>query len=263
MRGWFVDEANKATSLPEAIVGIFVNNNILKGVQFNSQFIFTIATILLAIIIFKVINNLKNEDLKTKNLLIFMLAWALFPPILASLLGNPLPKYFCFSLPAWTFLTGYLTHKATTQYGKLIILTIFTLLLSNNLEITGLKIANWNLLFGKLENTPNTKIFVSFLDALILRRYYSGPIPFEEIYTNNDNFSLEERVARYNWQQIVCDENCINEWATRELKDYDHIYILKRNKMIEKWLAENNWYFTKSLSSKSDIDDTIYEYHKK
>lgn len=259
---WYVNNIAGTNSLADAITGIFINSDPLSVLKYDSQFIFTLAIVGLVIVLFFSLNKLKIEKTETKNLLAFIICWILIPPILGSLLGNPIPKFFYYTLSGWSLLIGYIINKVKNQ--NLIIFVIFSLLFPSALNITNFKIADWNKIYNRINENSNGKIIVApFHEALILKRYYGGTTPYTGAYVYKDNLKFEERVGRYNWQNLICDQSCLNNWMTEETKNFDKIYIIQQSgkfSILTKWLEDNGWVYTEQKKSAVQHGFNIYEF---
>jgi len=104
------------------------------------------------------------------------------------------------------------------------------------------------------------KIIVhQFSYDILLKKYYTGSLPFEGFYPINDGLTYEERINKNDARPVVTQEN-VNKLADY-VKGYDQIIlveaiyvpILDPNRKVFRWFLDNNWQLGKNYCSINGI----------
>jgi len=239
LNGWYFQSYNIGIkNILNALVELFVESNI-------SAAVFSILSIILILLAVKAASLLK-ENSSIKYIAIFF--WALLPFLLASFLGMYQSKYILYTLPGWCLLIslGITCLKKEIQLATVTIL--MAILMPLSITTATSETFSWSpyLQYIKENETKNSlTLSTPFCLEPLLKRYYHGDRPIIGIYPIDDNFSPEERIARFNWQTLVLDEKQNDEWMKKTIAGADKIFLIKSSFTIfnatPQWLIKNGW----------------------
>lgn len=162
-----------------------------------------------------------------------ILAWAIFPIIIAACFGHYIPKFFNFCLPAIAIILAAFGKRITDaklRFGFYAILLIvpFTTslpaLMSPTLDPRN--IVNY---IEKRATDKSVIMINPFNEILTWGRYYHGPGEIVGAYPTDDQLSMDERIARYNWQKITISDEDLQKWYCKqaETKQIDKIFFIE------------------------------------
>ncbi len=260
--GWFflLNDFSFPLSLKPLLLGFWEKENI-----FNLLFFFLILS---AVLVFLFIKIKKTFIKKERLFYCTILLWGFLPPLFASLLNNSAPKFFSYSLPAFCLMFAIVFTCLKNKNDKIVfILVLLTLLLPGAWGITNAKITDWQEVTKnfKEENSKESLIIVEpFCEELTLKRYYQGKIPIIGAYPKKDNYSLTERVARFNWQTTNTNKEELKNWISEVAENKKIIFYLtyRDQSMLTEVLKENNWHLTGVTNTKTEINQKIFEFRK-
>ncbi|HBU07023.1 MAG TPA: hypothetical protein DEB09_02975 [Candidatus Magasanikbacteria bacterium] len=245
------------------LVSIFMNEDL-------TPFVFTtFGIILIGAIVFTILKTKNETDLKQKRLLIFLQLWAFLLIFSGSIIGVFVTKFYVISsLPLYIIL-GYSVSRAVknTKIFYAIIIFIILLITPGAYTVSNSGIFSWTKLINYIE-TNETKnsftIITPFNEVLPLQKYYHGQRPIVGIYLREDNFSLEERIVRYNWNQQITDKPELTKWLEQYLKTADKIFYIQYTDNFD-WMhqifVEHGWTLEHKQRANGYVDLYLFEFH--
>lgn len=211
----------------------------------------TLFTLLLFAGFYIFINMVKEAKYVLKrNTLLFIATWALLPIILSSMVSSFTIKYIMISYPAFFMLTASIIEKYITGKKSFFVFIMFMAIVfaPPTIKFISEPLFSWNILNDYLAKKDNghSIVLIPFIQEISFKKYYNGEIPLVSLYFKQDNFSLEERVVKYNWQIQNTTKEEIYKFILLNIKKNgaDKIFLLdQRNKfkMVENVLLENHW----------------------
>ena len=210
---WYFSSANaSAGNLIQSITNLFLtlSLNPICGLIFG---VLTITAFAFFIV----------KTFREKNILTFQLGiiiWALLPPTMAACFGQNDPKFFGYALPAIALILAALSNSITDKKIRTAYCVILLIvpLIESTLFISG-KIFEPNSIvqFLQKQATENTAILITpFNEILTWQRYYHGHAPLIPAYPYYDSMSLDERIARFNWQRLPITNDALKKWYFEE-----------------------------------------------
>lgn len=260
---WYFDSTPK---------GSFLIGNLLMVPFIHSMANNLINTLFLIAIfagIYVFVKDLKTVQAEKRNLLLFIALWALIPIFFSSILGVFIPKYVIIAYPGLYMLAGYILGQYAVSSKKLLIIIaiIFIVVFPISLKVSGSLVFSWHEFnnYIKKNETKNSIVLLPFTETLSLRDYYNASSPLIGLYLNKDNMPYEERIARYNWNQIETNKEQFTEWVNKQIKDNhaDKIFLIQQfgeQVMIHEILLENGWVIRHKERAPGYYNYYLYEF---
>jgi len=231
----------------------------------------TLFLILLFVAFFVFIRLIKKSEGKQKNILLFILLWALLPILLSSLLGVFVSKYVIISYPAIYLLAAIVLNKYAMDKKKFaaIIIGIIIILLPQSIETSASTIFSWNKFNKYIQENETDKsiILLPFAEVISFEEYYKGNSPIIGLYTKEDDFSTDERIVRYNWNKLTTTEDELANWVfsnTEKNNNADKIFLIQhseKNAMIHDILFKYGWKLNNKQRAPGHFDYYLFEFN--
>ncbi len=268
INGWFFSNTGNSLNISNTIIRLFLGGDTGAG---NNQIISTVAFFLIwGLLTFFGKQLIKEADPTKKITLLFIGGAAIIPPLVANLTGNPITRFTATALPGLALVISYAICLIPRPWNSITTVILTLLFTASATTMTIAPIAQFDMLAKKIPLTEkNTTIMVDpFADALTLGYYYSGTIPILPLYTKKDDLSLDERIARYNWQFIPTTEKQLDEWMKEKLTEKNKVFFVQRfpgESMPTAWFYKNGW--TRKEATKEKNTDlipagTVYEFSR-
>jgi len=246
--GWFFNESKSGRNLMYVVADLFVYEP-------QNIIMFLIVMGFIGVCVYNM-SALRHLEKTKKNIHTIIILWALTPMIAASLLGIHLPKYITFSLPAISILFAFSIISIPDKKLKISAIIIFISLLlpyTYASAITPLKSYRQILSYIEKNKTEHSMIMtVPFNQIMEIKRYYTGTIPLVGVYPRDDDFSFEERTAKFNWQEISITQKVLDTYMEEKTKDTDTIFFIQYapnllEPPVPKWFITHGWKLTACL----------------
>lgn len=259
--GWFFTYNTKSSNILTILTSLFVNTG-------TTEFIFTLFAVVLLGIIFYAIKIFPRQEEKNKKLIFILLLWSLLPALLGAFLGQYVTKYFVFSLSGFALFIAWTLDRIADKALRFIIPVAFlAMLVPSTLTIATTPVFSWYSITEYMEKNETLKsavLTVPFNEELVVKKYYRGSMPVEGMYPMEDDYSLEERIVRFNWQTLLVDNNKYNQWMEEHTKNREKIFFLQYDDYDSKnvtWFVNRGWRLNKTIVATGHIGITMFEFH--
>ncbi|MBT3538805.1 DUF2723 domain-containing protein [Candidatus Parcubacteria bacterium] len=260
--GWFFKEAKYGKNILTGLIPLFVESpqNVIGLI---------ISLGLLGILVYTIFHIYKKRE--TDHILSIIFLWTIVPIIIASLFGIYISKYITFCLPGFAILIAHAVAQLKDKRMYYVtILLIASILIPSAFSYASTPLKSWKEItkFISENETQNSKIFsVPFNQELVINKYYHGTSPVVGIYPREDSMNLDERMVRYNWQEIEVTRPDFEKYMRNTIGDADKIFFLQYTSNIvappvPRWFIQNDWVLTDYLKSKYDMDPYVFEFTK-
>lgn len=230
----------------------------------------TLFLIILFIGVYFFIQDIKSASDDKRNLLLLISLWAFLPLFFSSILGVFIPKYTIMSYPGLFLLAGYMGGKLATNNKKLLmtVIAVLFLTLSPGFTVANATVFSYNEFnsYIKENETPNSIVFLPFIEVLCFRDYYTASSPLVGLYLQEDNMSFEERIVRYNWSTVNTTKEEYTDWVNNQLEKVqaDKIFLIQQFEeqvMIHEILLENGWIIKHKEKAPGYYNYYLYEFN--
>ncbi|PLX27591.1 hypothetical protein C0581_03260 [Candidatus Parcubacteria bacterium] len=260
--GWFFKEAKYGKNILTGLVPLFVEST-------QNTMGLMVSLGILGVIIYTILHIYKNKEKEYIISIIFL--WTLVPVVIAGLCGIYISKYITFCLPGFAILiaNSIIQIKDKKMYYATIIL-ISAVLIPSAFSYATTPVKSWSDItsFINETETENSKILVvPFNQELVINQYYKGISTVEGVYPREDTMSLDERMVRYNWQEIDVTRSDFERYMHNVLENTDKVFFLQYTSNIvsppvPRWFIQNGWTLTDYLKSEYDMDPYVFEFTK-
>ncbi|HAT04100.1 MAG TPA: hypothetical protein DCS29_05045 [Candidatus Magasanikbacteria bacterium] len=259
---WYFKEAKFEKNILEAIIPLFVENApAILGLVVSLGIVGLLTYSLTSL----------HKHTEKKYLFAMLFLWALTPTIVAGLCGIYIAKYVAFSLPAIIILLVYPILQIQNKKIYYAVLAILgSILIPSAFIYARTPIQSWDrtVSFIQTHEIDNTKILiVPFNQELLIKKYYHGKSPVVGIYPRVDSLPLNERIVRYNWQEIEVTREDFDLYMQGLVSNTDTIFFLQYSPNIvdapvPRWFIQHGWNLTRYIEPIYEIEPYVFEFEK-
>ncbi len=227
------------------------------------------AVAILTWLVYQYARNFKALDLKQKKQRIVLAVWAFLLPIAGAMVGVLTVKFYVIAAPALYLVMGEgltvsLTKRAKNFWLALIAAGFFllpsALLTSTEATFSWRTFTNY---IQRNETKESLILITPFNEELPFGHYYHGQTPIVGLYLHDDNFSLDERIARYNWNQQITNKTTFTEWINKKIVGTKKIFYIQPTEeydWVHQILKKHGWKLHKKIQPGGFINMCLFEF---
>ncbi|MBI4995130.1 glycosyltransferase family 39 protein [Candidatus Peregrinibacteria bacterium] len=263
---WFFSSDTEANSGNIAILLIS-----LFFTSFHKLPFIIFAAAILAWLVFQYARNFKDLNFEQKKQRMVLAVWAFLLPITGAMAGVLTVKFYVLSAPALYLIAGEGLTAGTAKYAKNFWLALAAagLFLLPSAMLTSTEATfSWRIFTNYIEQneTPESLIIITpFNEELSLNHYYHGQTPIAGLYLRDDNFTLDERIVRYNWNRQVTDKRKLEEWVEKKIAGRKKIFYIQYTEeydWVHQILKKHGWKLYQKGKPSRFINICLFEFRE-
>ncbi|MEK7065090.1 MAG: glycosyltransferase family 39 protein [Patescibacteria group bacterium] len=229
------------------------------------------AIAILAWLIYQYARNFKALNFEQKKQRAVLAIWAFLLPATGAMVGVLTVKFYILAAPALYLVVGEGLTAGAAKYAKSFwwALAAAGLFLLPSALLTSTEATfSWRIFTNYIEQneTKESLIMITpFNEELPLKQYYRGQTPIAGLYLRDDNFSLDERIARYNWNQQTTNKMALAEWTEKKIIGTKKIFYIQPTDEYD-WmhqiLKKHGWKLHKKIQPGGFINICLFEFRK-